>query len=53
VTDKPERPYPEAGVFDLFRQPEPEPEDEGQEARGDESGEDDVEGHASGFHRPD
>jgi hypothetical protein len=53
VTEKPKHPTPQAKVFQLSWETEAEPAtDAGQEGYEDEQAEDDVEGHASGFHRP-
>jgi hypothetical protein len=52
VTEKSKHPRPKAKVFDLPWETDVEPEDAGQETRETVSDEDDFEGHASGFNRP-
>jgi hypothetical protein len=53
VTEKSKHPKPQAKVFSLSWETEADSEDAGQESHDEESGEDDFEGHASGFNRPD
>jgi hypothetical protein len=52
VTQKPKPPIPQAKAFQLSWETEADPEDTGRENFEEESGEDDFEGHASGFNRP-
>lgn len=52
MTEKPKHPTPQAKVFQLSWETEAEPDDAGQESYEREQAEDDFEGHASGFHRP-
>jgi hypothetical protein len=51
VTEKPKHPKPQRRVFNLSWETETEPDGAGQENY-EESDEDDVEGHAGGFRRP-
>ncbi|TMM01104.1 MAG: hypothetical protein E6G02_12965 [Actinobacteria bacterium] len=52
MTEKSKHPNREAKVFDPSWETEDDPEDAGHVEDRDESGEDDFEGHASGFNRP-
>jgi hypothetical protein len=52
VTEKSKHPKQKAKVFNLSWETDAEPEDAGEETREAGSGEDDFEGHASGFNRP-
>jgi hypothetical protein len=52
VTENSKHPPTEVKVFNLSWETEAEPEDAGHQNHEEESGEDDFEGHASGFHRP-
>jgi hypothetical protein len=53
VTEKPKQPKQQRKVFDVSWETEDESEEVAQQNHDEESGEDDVEGHASGFNRPD
>lgn len=53
MTEKAEHPKPKRKVFDLSWESEPESEDVDPASHEEESDEDDFEGHASGFNRPD
>jgi hypothetical protein len=52
VTEKSKHPKQKAKVFNLSWETDAEPEDAGEETRQPGSDEDDFEGHASGFNRP-
>jgi len=52
MTEKSKHPNRESKVFDLSWEIDDDPEDAGHVEDRDESGKDDVEGHASGFNRP-
>jgi hypothetical protein len=52
VTEKSKHPKQKAKVFNLSWETDAEPEDAGEETRQAGSDEDDFEGHASGFNRP-
>jgi hypothetical protein len=52
VTEESKHPKPRAEVFDASWETETEPEEAGGESFEDQSAEDDFEGHASGFNRP-
>jgi hypothetical protein len=52
VTEKSKHPKPQRKVFNLPWETEAEPEDAAQQNDEEGSDEDDFEGHASGFNRP-
>ncbi len=52
MTEKSKHPRPGPKVFNLSWETDAEPEDAGQETHEAGSDEDDFEGHASGFNRP-
>lgn len=52
VTEKSKHPKPQAKVSNVSWETETEPEEAGGKTFEEDSGEDDFEGHASGFNRP-